>query len=69
MRRGVRFDPVSLASGVVIAALGALLLIESAGGFHVSIGWMGVVLTAAVGAIFVVSGLVGGNGGKDSEQH
>jgi hypothetical protein len=67
MRRGVRFDPVSLASGVVIAALGALLLIDSAGGFHVSIGWMGVVLTAAVGAIFVVSGLVGGNGGKDSE--
>jgi hypothetical protein len=67
MRRGVRFDPVSLASGVVIAALGAVLLIDSAGGFHVSIGWMGVVLTAAVGAIFVVSGLVGGNGGKDSE--
>ena len=67
MRRGMRFDPVSLASGVVIAALGALLLIDSAGGFHVSIGWMGVLLTAAVGAIFVLSGLVGGNGGKDSE--
>ena len=63
----MRFDPVSLASGVVIAALGALLLIDSAGGFHVSIGWMGVLLTAAVGAIFVLSGLVGGNGGKDSE--
>ena len=67
MRRGMRFDPVSLASGVVIAALGALLLIDSAGGFHISIGWMGVLLTAAVGAIFVLSGLVGGNGGKDSE--
>ena len=67
MRRGVRFDPVSLASGVVIAALGALLLIDSAGGFHLSIGWMGVVLTAALGTIFMVSGLVGGNGGKDSK--
>jgi hypothetical protein len=67
MRRGMRFDPVSLASGVVIAALGALLLIDSAGGFHVSIGWMGVVLTAAVGAIFMLSGLLRRNGGKDSE--
>jgi hypothetical protein len=61
----MRFDPVSLASGVVIAALGALLLIDSAGGFHVSIGWMGVLLTAAVGAIFVLSGLLRGNGGRD----
>ena len=65
MRHGMRFDPVSLASGVVIAALGALLLIDSAGGFHVSIGWMGVLLTAAVGAIFVLSGLLRGNGGRD----
>ena len=64
MRRGMRFDPVSLASGVVIAALGALLLIDSAGGLHVSIGWMGVLLTAAVGAIFVLSGLLRGNGGR-----
>lgn len=67
MRRQVRFDPVSLASGVVIAALGALLLIDSAGGFHVSLGWMAVVLTAAVGAIFMLSGLLRGNGGKDSK--
>ena len=67
MRRKVRFDPVSLASGVVIAALGALLLIDSAGGLHVSLGWMAVVLTGAVGAIFTVSGLLRDNGGKDSE--
>lgn len=67
MRNGLRFDPVSLASGVVIAALGALLLIDSAGGAHLSLGWMAVVLTAAVGAIFMLSGLLGGNGGKDSE--
>jgi hypothetical protein len=67
VRREVRFDPVSLASGVVIAALGALLLIDSAGGLHVSLGWMAVVLTAAVGAIFMLSGLLRANGGKDSE--
>lgn len=66
MRREVRFDPVSLASGVVIAALGALLLIDSAGGLHISLGWMAVVLTAAVGAIFMLSGLLRGNGDKDS---
>lgn len=63
----MKFDPVSLASGVVIAALGALLLIDSAGGFHVSLGWMAVVLTAAVGAIFMLSGLLRAGGGKDSE--
>ena len=67
MRREVRFDPVSLASGVVIAALGALLLIDSAGGPHIPLGWMAVVLTAAVGAIFMVSGLLGGDRRKDSE--
>ena len=67
MRREVRFDPVSLASGVVIAALGALLLIDSAGGLHISLGWMAVVLTAAVGAIFMISGLLRGDRGRDSE--
>jgi hypothetical protein len=66
MRRDVRFDPVSLASGVVIAVLGALLLIDSSGGLHLSLGWMAVVLTGAVGAIFMVSGLLRGNGGDDS---
>jgi hypothetical protein len=67
VRRKVKFDPVSLASGVVIAALGALLLIDSAGGFHVSLGWMAVVLTGAVGAIFMLSGLLRGNGSKNPE--
>jgi hypothetical protein len=67
VRRKVKFDPVSLASGVVIAALGALLLVDSAGGFHVSLGWMAVVLTGAVGAIFMLSGLLRGNGPKNPE--
>ncbi len=66
MRGEVRFDPVSLASGLVIAGLGALLLLDSAGALHLQLGWMAVVLTAAVGAIFMLSGLLHGNGGKDS---
>ena len=68
MRREVKVDPVSLASGVVIAALGALLLVDSAGGFHFSLGWMAVVLTGAVGAIFMLSGLLGGSGRKNPER-
>jgi hypothetical protein len=67
VRGKVKFDPVSLASGVVIAALGALLLVDSAGGLHVSLGWMAVVLTGAVGAIFMLSGLLRGNGPKNPE--
>ncbi len=65
MRREVRFDPISLASGLVIAGLGALLLLDSVGTLQLPLGWMAVVLTAAVGAIFMLSGLVRGNGGKD----
>ena len=67
MRGQMRADLVSLASGVVIAALGALLLVDSAGGLHLSLGWMAVVLTGAVGAIFMLSGLLGGSGGKNPE--
>lgn len=67
MRREVKADPVSLASGVVIAALGALLLVDSAGGLDLSLGWMAVVLTGAVGAIFMLSGLLGGSGGKNPD--
>jgi hypothetical protein len=68
VRGEVKFDPVSLASGVVVAALGALLLVDSAGALHVSLGWMAVALTAGVGAIFLLSGLLGGNGKRDSER-
>jgi hypothetical protein len=67
VRNGVRVDLVSLASGVMIAAIGALVLIDSAGGLHLSLGWMAVVLTGAVGLIFMLSGLLRGSGGKDSE--
>jgi hypothetical protein len=67
VRSKVRFDPVSLASGAVIAALGALLLLDSAGALRVSVGWMAMALTGAVGAILVLSGLMGRNGRNRSE--
>jgi hypothetical protein len=61
----VKFDPVSLTSGAVIAALGVLLLIDSTGAVNLSLGWMAVALTGAVGAILFLSGLAGGNGRHD----
>jgi hypothetical protein len=59
----VRPDPVSLVSGTVVAVLGIVLLVDSAGAVDLSLGWMAVALTAAVGAILLLSGLAG-NGGR-----
>lgn len=56
----MRADLVSLASGAAIAALGALVLLDSAGAVELSLGWTAVALTAALGAIVLVSGLAGG---------
>lgn len=60
MRGGMSVDLVSLASGAVIAALGALLLLDSSGALDVSAGWMAVVLTGGVGGILLLSGLLNG---------
>lgn len=62
MRGPVRVDPVSLVSGAAIAALGTLVLLDSTDALELSLGWAGVVLTAAVGVILLVSGLASGNG-------
>jgi hypothetical protein len=56
----MKVDRVSLASGAVIAALGAFVLLDSSGALDVSLGWMAVVLTAALGAILLISGLLDG---------
>jgi hypothetical protein len=56
----MRVDVVSLASGGVIAALGALLLLDISGALDVSLGWIAVALTGAVGSILLLSGLVDG---------
>ena len=55
----MRFDIVSLGSGAVIAALGVVVLLDSSDALDVSFGWAAVVLTAAVGIIVLLSGLVG----------
>ena len=60
MRDGLRVDLLSLASGVVVVALGALVLLDSAHAVDVSLGWIAVAVTAALGVILVVAGLVGG---------
>lgn len=65
MRSRLRVDIVSLASGAVVSALGVLVLLDRAGVVDVSLGWIAVALNAAVGAIFLVSGLGGGPGRHD----
>lgn len=47
-----------MGAGVMIAAVGALVLLDSSGVLDVSLGWMTIALTAAVGAICLLSGLV-----------
>ena len=56
----MRVDLVSLGSGAVIAALGGLVLLDSAGAVDLSLGWIAVALTAAAGVILLLSGLAGG---------
>jgi hypothetical protein len=60
----MRIDLVSLAAGVVIAALGGLVLCDSAGAFDVSVGWIAVALTGGIGAILLVGGLADGDGDR-----
>ena len=60
----MRPDRVSLASGAVVAALGAFVLLESSGALDLSLGWIAVALTAGVGTILLVSGLAGGSRGR-----
>jgi hypothetical protein len=60
VRDGMRVDLVSLASGAVIVALGALVLLDSSGAVDISLGWMSVALTGAIGVIVLLSGLASG---------
>lgn len=64
MRDRMRVDLVSLVSGAVIAALGALVLLDSAGAFDLSVGWIAVALTGGIGAILLVGGLADGSGDR-----
>jgi hypothetical protein len=60
----MRVDPVSLASGVIVAALGSLILLDESGAVDVTLAWIAVVLTGAVGAILLISGLANGRAGR-----
>jgi hypothetical protein len=61
LRHGLSVDVVSLAAGAVVAAVGALVLLDASGGIDVSIGWMAVALTGGIGAILLVSGFTRGS--------
>jgi hypothetical protein len=65
MRDRLRLDGLSLGAGAAIAGVGALVLLDSSGVVGLSIGWMIVALTAAVGAILVLTGLGGRPGRHD----
>lgn len=53
----MKVDVLSLASGAVITALGAAVLLDSSEAIDLSLAWSAVVLTAAVGVIVLLSGL------------
>jgi hypothetical protein len=57
VRDRLRVDILSLASGAVIAVLGALVLLDSTDDIDLSLGWVAVALTASVGLILLVSGM------------
>jgi hypothetical protein len=51
------FDPTSLVAGLVIAAFGALLLLDSVGALDLRFGYFWPAVTATIGAILLASGL------------
>ena len=53
----MKVDVLSLGSGAVIAVIGGLVLLDDSGVVDVSLGWIAVALTAAVGVIVLLSGL------------
>jgi len=57
MRNRVSVDILSLGAGAAIAGVGVTVLLDSSGAFDLSLGWMAVALTGALGVILVLSGL------------
>jgi hypothetical protein len=52
-------DRVSLVAGLVVTALGLLLLLDRTGVIDLGYGYAAPAVTAAVGAILLVAGLAG----------
>jgi uncharacterized membrane protein len=53
------FDPASLIAGVILIALGGLLLLDQADVFEVSAAYLLPAVLAAVGGILLACGLAG----------
>jgi len=54
---GGRADPVSLVGGLVIAALGGLVLLDASGGAEIAWGWFAAAAAATIGTLLLVWGL------------
>lgn len=50
-------DVVSLVAGAGAIAFGAVLLVDAAGGLHLTFAWLAPLICAVVGAILLASGL------------
>jgi hypothetical protein len=57
MRRATRPDRASLTAGLVLVALGTILLLDSLGVVHLGFAAMAPIAFGAVGAILLASGL------------
>lgn len=55
-------DRVSLTAGLVIIGLGGLLLLDQEDVIDLTLGLVGALVAATIGAILMVSGLAGGEG-------
>jgi hypothetical protein len=55
----MKFDLLSLVSGAAVTALGAVVLIDSSGAADLPLGWVAVAVTAALGVVMLLSGMVG----------
>jgi hypothetical protein len=53
------FDPASLVAGVIVIALGGLLLLDQADVLNVSFDYLAPAICAAVGGILLACGLAG----------
>jgi hypothetical protein len=61
-----RVDPISLAAGLAVAVMGALLLLDQESDFELTLGLFAAIVAAVLGTILLVSGL--GEGERDRER-
>jgi hypothetical protein len=64
----VSLDATTLVAGVVVALLGVYSLLEAEGTIDLSLGWAAVAVTAALGVLFLLSGLAPGRGDSQDQE-